>query len=82
MKKIVTIFAFAAFLFSVDASAQEPVQTQRSAAKTEKSCCSADKKEAASADKKSCSSDAKQVAGTEAKKSCCSSKKEVAKKED
>lgn len=76
MKKVITILAIAAFMFSVDANAQEPKQTKKVATtETKKACCSADKKETASAEKKSC--------GTEAKAGgCCSSKKAEAKKED
>lgn len=76
MKKVITILAIAAFMFSVDSNAQEPKQTKKVAStETKKACCSADKKETASTDKKSC--------GTEAKSGgCCSSKKAVAKKED
>ncbi len=81
MKKVITILAIAAFMFSVDATAQ--TQKKKEAAKTEKACCSADKKETASAEKKSCGSSEKKSCGTEAKgASCCSSKKAEAKKED
>lgn len=64
MKKLVTILAIAAFMFSVDANAQEPKQKKKTA-KTEKAACSTD-------EKKAC--------GTEAKGGCCSSKKAEAKK--
>lgn len=81
MKKVITILAIAAFMFSVDANAQEPKQTKKVATtETKKGCCSADKKETASTertvatDKKSC--------GTEAKGGCCSAKKTVATKEN
>ena len=76
MKKVITILAIAAFMFSVDANAQEPKQTKKVAStEAKKGCCSSDKKSTASTDKKSC--------GTEAKSGgCCSSKKSEAKKED
>ncbi|MDK2771191.1 MAG: hypothetical protein R2790_07675 [Flavobacterium haoranii] len=64
MKKIVSMVALAAFVFSMNVNAQEPKQAKKEKSKTEKSCC-ADK---ASAEKKSCGSEAK--AG-----GCCSAKK-------
>ncbi|WP_339887902.1 hypothetical protein [uncultured Flavobacterium sp.] len=67
MKKLVTLLAVVAFMFSVDANAQTPKQKKKEAKKTEKAAC-------ATEDKKAC--------GTEAKASCCSSKKAEAKKED
>lgn len=78
MKKVITILAIAAFMFSVDANAQ--TQKTKDVAKKEKACCSADKKETASVEGTMASE--KKACGTEAKASCCSSKKEVAKKED
>ncbi|MFT5754965.1 MAG: hypothetical protein ACI924_002215 [Flavobacterium sp.] len=67
MKKLVTILAVVAFMFSVDANAQTPKQKKKEATKTEKAACS---------------TEAKASCGTEAKGSCCSSKKAEAKKED
>jgi hypothetical protein len=43
MKKVVSMLAIAAFLFTVNAHAQEPVQKKKKA-KTEKSCSEAEKK--------------------------------------
>ena len=61
MKKLVSIMAVAAFMFSMTVNAQEPKQkAKKETAKTEKSC--------ATAEKKSCGSEAK--AG-----GCCASKK-------
>jgi hypothetical protein len=78
MKKVITILAIAAFMFSVDATAQ--TQKKKEAKKTEKASCSADKKGNASVEGTIASE--KKACGTEAKASCCSSKKEVAKKEN
>ncbi|WP_320814466.1 hypothetical protein [Flavobacterium sp.] len=78
MKKVITILAIAAFMFSVDATAQ--TQKKKEVAKTEKACCSADKKEVASMQKSA--EGEKKSCGTEAKASCCSSKKAEAKKEE
>jgi len=66
MKKLVSILAVAAFMFSMTFNAQEPKQkAKKETAKTEKSC--------STEDKKSC--------GTEAKSGgCCSSKKAATKK--
>ncbi|MDP2159228.1 MAG: hypothetical protein Q8K02_02000 [Flavobacterium sp.] len=60
MKKIVALFAVAAFFFSMDAMAGEPKnkEKKKSKAKTEKA--------AASEEKKDCGSE---------KKACCSAKK-------
>jgi hypothetical protein len=64
MKKVFSMLAVAAFLFSLNASAQEePKQTKKAKAATEKSCTKEEKK--------SC--------GTEKKASCCSAKKEESK---
>ena len=61
MKKLVSILAVAAFMFSMNVNAQEPKKkAKKETTKTEKSC--------STSDKKSCGSDAK--AG-----GCCSSKK-------
>lgn len=68
MKKVITILAIAAFMFSVDANAQAPKQKAKEVAKTEKKTASSTE------EKKSC--------GTDAKASCCSSKKAEAKKEE
>lgn len=65
MKKLVTLLAVAAFMFSLDANAQEPKQKKKESAKTEKAAVSKD-------EKKSCGSEAK---------ACCSSKKAEAKKD-
>ncbi|MBD3724572.1 MAG: hypothetical protein IE891_07295 [Flavobacteriaceae bacterium] len=59
MKKIVSMVALAAFVFSMNVNAQEPKQAKKEKAKTEKSC--------SSEEKKSC--------GSEKKGGCCSSKK-------
>jgi hypothetical protein len=76
MKKVITILAIAAFMFAVDANAQEPKQTKKVAStETKKACCATDKKETASAEKKSCGTDAKGG-------SCCAAKKAEAKKEN
>jgi len=65
MRKLVSILAVAAFMFSMNVNAQEPKQKAKAVkAKTEKSCDSG---------KKSCCSDSKSGG-------CCSSKKAVAKK--
>lgn len=91
MKKVITIVAIAAFMFSVDATAQTQKKkevataqlkaTSNEDAKGKKACCSADKKESISTEKAVASSE-KKACGTEAKSSCCSSKKVEAKKED
>ena len=66
MKKLVSIMAVAAFMFSMNVNAQEPKQkAKKETAKTEKSC--------STADKKSCGSEAKSGG-------CCSSKKATEKK--
>lgn len=84
MKKVITILAIAAFMFSVDANAQEPKQTKKVAStETKKACCSADKKESASMERSVTVATDKKSCGTEAKSGgCCSSKKAEAKKED
>ena len=52
MKKLVSIMAVAAFMFSMNVNAQEPKQKEKKeTAKTEKSC--------STAEKKSCGSEAK-----------------------
>jgi hypothetical protein len=88
MKKIVSMMAFAAILFSTNANAQEtePVQKKKEHAKKEckvngKKCCSSAKEEKACTGKvseekvegkKACSKDEK-------KGKCCSAKKEETK---
>lgn len=59
MKKLVSIVALATFLFSMNVNAQEPKQTKKTKAKTEKSC-SAEEKKACTSEKKA---------------KCCASKK-------
>ncbi len=54
MRKVISILAIAAFLFSVDANAGTPKEKKK-AAKTEKSCSASEKKACASGEKKSCS---------------------------
>lgn len=68
MKKLVSIMAVAAFMFSMNVNAQEPQKkAKKETAKTEKSC--------STAEKKSCGTE------TEAKTGgCCSSKKAAEKK--
>ena len=67
MKKLVSIMAVAAFMFSMNVNAQEPKQkAKKETAKTEKSC--------SSEEKKSCGSEEKKSSG------CCSSKKATEKK--
>ena len=61
MKKIVSLFAFSALLFSMNVSAQQEPKQKKKKAKTEKS--------ASTEDKKSCDK------GEEKKGGCCSSKK-------
>lgn len=68
MKKLVSVLAVAAFVFTVAVNAQEPTQEKKKA-KTEKTC---------SSDKKGCGSE-KQGCGSEKKGGCCSSKKEMKK---
>jgi hypothetical protein len=53
MKKVITILAIAAFLFSVDANAGTP-KGKKKAAKTEKACSASEKKACASSEKKAC----------------------------
>jgi hypothetical protein len=66
MKKLVSIMAVAAFMMSINVTAQEPKQkAKKETAKTEKSC--------ATAEKKSCGSEAKSGG-------CCASKKATEKK--
>jgi hypothetical protein len=66
MKKLVSMMAVAAFMLSMNVTAQEPKQkAKKEKAKTEKSC--------ATEEKKSCGSEAK-TGG------CCSSKKATGKK--
>ena len=66
MKKLVSIMAVAAFMMSINVTAQEPKQkAKKETAKTEKSC--------ATAEKKSCGSVAKSGG-------CCASKKATEKK--
>lgn len=82
MKKALSIFALTV-LFSVSVNAQTKQVAKLKAqepAKTEKSCCSADKKGANSSEKSVATE--KKSCGTEAKASCCSSKKAEAKKEE
>lgn len=68
MKKLVTIMAVAAFMFSMTVNAQEPKQkAKKETAKTEKSCTTAEKK--------SCGSEAKSGG-------CCASKKAAEKKSE
>ena len=68
MKKLVSIMAVAAFMLSMNVTAQEPKQkAKKETTKTEKSC--------ATAEKKSCGSEAK-TGG------CCSSKKATEKKSE
>ena len=59
MKKLVSILAVAAFMFSVNGIAQEPQEKEKQA-KTEKSCSTAEKKSCGTAEKKG---------------GCCSAKK-------
>ena len=68
MKKLVSMMAVAAFMFSMTVNAQEPKQkAKKETAKTEKSC--------STAEKKSCGSEA--TAG-----GCCASKKAAEKKSE
>lgn len=64
MKKLVSILAVAAFMFSMNVSAQEPQEKEKKA-KTEKSCSTAEKKSCSSGEKKG---------------GCCASKKAADKK--
>lgn len=66
MKKIVSIVALAAFVFSMNVNAQEPKQAKKEKAKTEKSC----------------SSEKKSSCGSEKKGGCCSSKKASTEKKE
>jgi topoisomerase IA-like protein len=59
MKKLVSIMAVAALLFSMNVSAQETAKAKKKAAKTEKAACS-------TAEKKACAADGK--------KACCAHK--------
>ncbi|WP_396211387.1 hypothetical protein [Flavobacterium sp.] len=59
MKKLVSILAVAAFMFSMNVSAQEPQEKEKKA-KTEKSCSTEEKKACGTAEKKA---------------GCCSAKK-------
>lgn len=68
MKKLVSVLAVAAFVFTITVNAQEPTQEKKKA-KTEKTC---------SSDKKGCGSE-KKSCGSEKKGGCCSSKKEMKK---
>ncbi|MFY8069808.1 MAG: hypothetical protein ACOVMG_06915 [Flavobacterium sp.] len=68
MKKLVSIMAVAAFMFSMTVNAQEPKQkAKKETAKTEKSCTTAEKK--------SCGSESKSGG-------CCASKKAAEKKSE
>lgn len=72
MKKVGSMLAVAAFLFTMNVNAQEPAKAKKSKAKTEKSAASAEASSAPAASGKSCSAEG-------GKKSCCSHKKEEAK---
>lgn len=52
MKKVISMMAVVAFLFSVNANASETPKDKKKAAKTEKSCSTAEKKECAKTEKK------------------------------
>ena len=54
MRKVISMMAVAAFLFSVNANAGVLPDGKKKAAKTEKSCSDAEKKSCASGGKKSC----------------------------
>lgn len=64
MKKVVSMLAVVAFLFTISANATEPNKDKKKKAKTEKTC--------SSEEKKSC--------GAEKKAGCCSAKKAEEKK--
>ena len=54
MKKVVSIMAVVAFLFSMNVNAQEKQEKKVAKAKTEKSCSASEKKACAMSEKKSC----------------------------
>jgi len=55
MKKVISMMAIVAFLFSMNANANnETPKNKKKAAKTEKSCSASEKKSCASGEKKSC----------------------------
>lgn len=54
MKKLVSIAAMVVFLFSMNVNAHEQPKEKKKAAKTEKSCTTAEKKACASGEKKAC----------------------------
>lgn len=54
MKKVISMMAVVAFLFSMNANANNETPKNKKEAKTEKSCTAAEKKSCASGEKKSC----------------------------
>jgi hypothetical protein len=55
MKKVISMMAVVAFLFSMNANANnETPKNKKKAAKTEKACTTAEKKSCASGEKKAC----------------------------
>ncbi|MCF6130430.1 hypothetical protein L1S35_12160 [Flavobacterium sp. AS60] len=56
MKKLVSIAAIVAFLFSVNVNAAPDPKAKKKEAKTEKSCTTAEKKECSTAKKACCAS--------------------------
>ncbi len=81
MKKVVSLLAVGAFLFTLNVNAQEPKKAKKAKAKTEKYSTTADATVApAASDKKGCSdASAKSCSSSSGKKSCCAAKKEEAK---
>lgn len=74
MKKVVSMLAVVAFLFTMNVNAQEPKKAKKAKAKTEKSAATAEASSSTApvASGKSCSEGS-------GKKACCSAKKEEAK---
>jgi hypothetical protein len=54
MRKVISMMAIAAFLFSANANAMGTPKEKKKAVKTEKSCSESEKKACASGEKKSC----------------------------
>jgi hypothetical protein len=54
MKKLISVMAVAAFLFSMNVNAQAKQEKKQDKAKTEKSCSASEKKACAASGKKSC----------------------------
>lgn len=73
MKKIVSMMALAAILFSVNSNAQGKKPAPKQKAKTEKTCTAEEMKKCAK-DKKTCSAEEMKKCSKEKKAACCAAK--------